>query len=355
MHEPWHRVCSSARDMRSIRSFLLALPLLSLASCGADPSDVVGAADDGTELDGSDDAKGDSASPALYYTVRPDLRRCVFPLCGGYWLKKLNSTADEIYVPEIDLARAGLDQGDLDLGGSVVRGSLSSRTYGGSFGTRKILSASAAWRAGAGTPSGTYYKLTDTGIVCFRAPCFSIAEDKLNWSTATTRLSGITGAQAGGASAALAADDEVLVAGANRYGAGGGRNVNVTAFFTRVKHASAPTCASVRCAAGTTCEMIQVVCITTPCDPVPTCVMTEEHLVELARTYGFSKNSDPSYTRRYFDTEAAAYAAATTTPSLLWVARDGAPTRFVWGYNDLWAERFEIDRITGDVRVTGEH
>ncbi len=339
-----------------MRSLLLALPILSLTACGADPGDAAGdVADDGTELSASDDAKGDSTSSALYYTVRPDLRRCVFPLCGGYWLKKLNSTVDEIYVPEIDLTRAGLDQSDFDVGGSVVRGTLTSRTYDGSFGTRKILSANAAWAVGSGTPSGTYYKLTDTRIVCFRAPCLSITEDKLNWSTATLRLSGITGAQASGARAALAADDEILVAGTNRYGAGGAKNVVVTAFWTRVQRSSPSTCANVRCAAGTSCEMIQVVCITTPCNPVPTCVMTEAHLVELAKAYGFSKSSDPSYTKAYFDTEAAAYAAATTTPSLLWVAKDGAPTKFVWGENDLWAERFEIDRITGDVRVTGEH
>jgi hypothetical protein len=35
---------------------------------------------------------------------------------------------------------------------------------------------------------------------------------------------------------------------------------------------SGPTCANVRCAAGTHCEMVQVQCITTPCDPIPQCV-----------------------------------------------------------------------------------
>lgn len=30
-------------------------------------------------------------------------------------------------------------------------------------------------------------------------------------------------------------------------------------------------CANVRCAAGTHCELVQVQCVTTPCDPVPEC------------------------------------------------------------------------------------
>ena len=29
--------------------------------------------------------------------------------------------------------------------------------------------------------------------------------------------------------------------------------------------------------------------------------------------------------------------------------------KFVWGRNDLWAERFEIDRLNGAVTVLAEH
>lgn len=50
------------------------------------------------------------------YEVRPDLRRCVSPLCGGYWLRAVNhqqttcfdgTVADACYVAEIDWNRAG--------------------------------------------------------------------------------------------------------------------------------------------------------------------------------------------------------------------------------------------------------
>lgn len=34
----------------------------------------------------------------------------------------------------------------------------------------------------------------------------------------------------------------------------------------------APTCANVRCAAGTHCELRQVMCVRAPCPPLPECV-----------------------------------------------------------------------------------
>lgn len=336
----------------TMRSLLIALPILSLTACGADPGEV---ADEGTELSADDDAKADRGSSSLYYSVRHDTRRCVFPICGGYWVKKVNSTADEVYVPEIDLARTGLGADDnVVLGGSVVRGKLAQKTYD-TFGSKPILAAESVWALATGsTPSGTTYMLTDEGRVCFRAPCFNIAEDKLNWTTATRQLSDVRGPLANSALASLRGDDQIIVSGTNRSGARGAKEVAITAYWTRVARRAVPSCATLTCGAGMACEMIQVTCITTPCDAVPTCVMTDEHLVELAKTYAFGHN-DASYTKRFFDTEAAAYAAATTTPSLLWAALDGARNKFVWGYNDLWAERFEIDRITGDLRVTGEH
>jgi len=348
---------SRARIM-TIRSLLFALPLLSLAACGAPNDDL---ADEGTELTAEEAAaagKADAVSSGLYYAVRPDLRRCVFPLCGGFWLKKLNSTTAETYVAEIDYTRAGLDAYDLEnltSGVAVVRGSLAQKSYSG-FGTKAVFAASAAYTASDANaaPSGTYYGLTDKNLVCAKAPCFNIDEQKLNWKSAPKLLSGITGALGVDALTALRTDDEILVAGTNRTSQNGGKDVAISAYWTRVKHYSGPTCATVRCAANYTCEMVQVYCIKAPCYPVPSCLMTDAHLVDLAKAYAFAKG-DATYTKRYFDTEAEAYAAASTTPSLLWVARDGAINSFVWGYNDLWAERFDLDRTTGVVTTTAEH
>ena len=65
--------------------------------------------------------------------------------------------------------------------------------------------------------------------------------------------------------------------------------------------------------------------------------------------------------RKVFATEAAAYAwQQSNLPNggLEWLAHDGETilsARFVEGTNDLWSQRFDIDRVTGVVTVTHEH
>lgn len=337
------------------RALLLALPLLSLAACGAPVEEDLDADESEVAVDG----KADSSSTFTYYTVRQDYRRCVFPLCGGYWVKRVNSrSADEIYVAEMSFDRAGLDAYDLQtfsVGGSVVRGYLNQKDFG-SMGRFSVFAATEVWAAGSATatPSGVFYRLTDKNLVCFRAPCFNIGEAKLNSTARPTTLSDITGALATDALTSLRVDDAILVAGVNRPTAQNGKAVDISAYWTRVKHYTGPTCATVRCASGFTCEMVEVWCIKAPCYPQPTCVATDAHLIDLAKAYAFAKG-DASYTKRFFNSEAEAYAAAATTPSLLWVALDGANNAFVWGENDLWAERFQIDRTTGEITTTAEH
>lgn len=76
----------------------------------------------------------------------------------------------------------------------------------------------------------TFYKLRNNGIRCISTPCFSIDETKLNHKTSTD-LSGIRGALAADASAALAMG-RILVAGTNRAVGKGGREVAITQYYT---------------------------------------------------------------------------------------------------------------------------
>lgn len=46
----------------------------------------------------------DLASGSSYVTLRADLRRCVSPLCGGYWIRPVNSSVPETYVSGLDLS-----------------------------------------------------------------------------------------------------------------------------------------------------------------------------------------------------------------------------------------------------------
>src|SRR6266550_5607002 len=72
---------------------------------------------------------------STFYSVRPDLRRCVSPLCGGYFVKRVNMSStrcangrfmNECYVAGIDWN--GLPQSDI--GHLLVRGNIVAKRYG---------------------------------------------------------------------------------------------------------------------------------------------------------------------------------------------------------------------------------
>ena len=176
-------------------------------------------------------------STSTYFTVRHDARRCVSPICGGYYVKRLNethttcadgsSTTGECYVAEINWSAADVDGAT----GTIVRGKISKKDYGtmGKFG---ILTPSEVWMAAnTNAASGTYYRAENNGIVCIKAPCFTITADKLN--DKNTR----TASQLGGASAAAASTAmtkaAIIVAGNVTDVTGGGRSLSVSQYWTR--------------------------------------------------------------------------------------------------------------------------
>jgi len=100
-----------------------------------------------------------SVPTASYFRVRPDTRRCIYPLCGGFWIATVNKARtlcpeggrkSECYVAEIDWAvvPSGGSVGDLISTGHepVLRGSLTLRDYPG-FGNLGVLPALEAWRS----------------------------------------------------------------------------------------------------------------------------------------------------------------------------------------------------------------
>ena len=178
-----------------------------------------------------------------YFELRHDARKCPSPMCGGYWLKRVNQPltvcADgkqraQCYVAEIEGASDAL----LDTFEPVlVRGSLRPRDYPGAGGTTlnfgyfRVLGG---WRAAApGAPiSGESRKLhyagiESSGIVCIMAPCQSFTEYVLN----SPRQRLITGVDLDAAGAApevqqkaidtVAAGGVLLVRGLTRQSADG--------------------------------------------------------------------------------------------------------------------------------------
>jgi hypothetical protein len=182
------------------------------------------------------------SSTSTYFEVRRDFRRCAFPMCSGYWVKRVNKAttvcvdgkaADECYVATVDFERLGL--GDAEIRPNfLLRGEIKSKTYpSGKFGN---FVPTEAWNAHAATleepPAGSFYRLGDNGIRCVRAPCFSINSDRIN-STSSTKLSGLTGAFDAEASAALGTQ-KIIAVGTYIPAPQGGKELIVNQFYTRV-------------------------------------------------------------------------------------------------------------------------
>lgn len=121
-----------------------------------------------------------------YYALRRDVRRCAFPLCGGYWASLLNGApticadgieTSECYVAELTLP-AGVDLAD----GEIVHGQLDLKTYPELELTLGTLRADAVFSPvlGGSASRGSYGLAYDTGIRCIRAPCPSLAVAPLN-------------------------------------------------------------------------------------------------------------------------------------------------------------------------------
>jgi hypothetical protein len=122
------------------------------------------------------------------YVVRHDPRLCPSPLCGGYWVAIANGArtrcvddlrrarcyvADAVRTggsPVGDIAEEALVRGAIDVGRDDLGELVVSAVYA---------------PAGEATPSGGFYRVTDTGIRCVRAPCFSYRVTQVNGVTGT--------------------------------------------------------------------------------------------------------------------------------------------------------------------------
>jgi hypothetical protein len=145
------------------------------------------------------------------YIVKPDYRKCAFPLCGGWFLTPVNQyslhleTEDEayqnaallpnsIYVSYINYKRLGLTEkqiAELETAihseQALLRGTVTNSPISGNIITRtKTLVANGAWvGANKNTPVGPYLKISSTGIVCITTPCpyFKAALINSNYSS----------------------------------------------------------------------------------------------------------------------------------------------------------------------------
>jgi len=143
-------------------------------------------------------ASGTAAVGSSFYVVRPDLRLCPSPLCGGYWAGLANHARatchDGALRPRCYVARiVGEDRLPLEVdvpAGSLVRADIEPSKDEG-FGELGVLVVAGVFSpAGSAIVGGSFFRLVDSGIRCIRAPCFSFRAAQLNRSVRTT-LSGI--------------------------------------------------------------------------------------------------------------------------------------------------------------------
>lgn len=143
------------------------------------------------DVSGSNDELG--TQNKSYVSVRHDTRRCMAPLCGGYYVRDVNRQTAERYVSGLDFGPAGFDPATEEavrnsLGGELLlRGKLGPADP--QFGVRSFL-VSEIYRGMPGiTPiaGDVHYKtaLRNPQIQCFAAPCNNEVATKLNFTAKT--------------------------------------------------------------------------------------------------------------------------------------------------------------------------
>jgi hypothetical protein len=204
-------------------------------------------------IDDADVAELTPATPdplsrtSTFYSVRPDVRDCVSPMCGGYFVKRVNMSVTrcangrymrECYVAEIDWN----GQPQVNAPKALLRGSIVAKRYE-HFSKLGVLRVNESWQAASDQPPvGVFYLIRDRGLRCITFPCLTHYAAKLN-STFVRNIAGVdlTGARAGDeqvseALAAMTGADGVIVAGNHATVTGpGGRalELKATQFYLR--------------------------------------------------------------------------------------------------------------------------
>ncbi len=152
--------------------------------------------EDDDELD--DDTAELSTTKDTFLIARHDLRRCISPVCGGYWVKDLNSTMQERYVSAYefdasiseDVREQVTSAPDLEV---VLFGRLGPKEN--VYKTR-TLRVNAAYR---GMPGMTvldgdkFYQVTPTRIACVtNEPCKYLLTTRVNRTTGHTMASDVS-------------------------------------------------------------------------------------------------------------------------------------------------------------------
>lgn len=254
---------------------LAAVPLVVISACSS--SEVEDELAGETAEDDALEGKADHTSPEgtyTYFEVWTDMRECVAPLCGGFYLDRLNRSttichngANRVacYVPELDWSQSELspaaqavlreasDRGAMSYGAiALVRGRFASKVYPG-YGNMGRFIVTEAWVAANDSVSeGVFVKARDNGLRCIQAPCPSVTEKALNSSRSANihgldwAWGGFDGAQASAFWQDMSAKPHGVIVAGDRYlfqqNGFWARGRTASAVYRRVEDAPAAPC-----------------------------------------------------------------------------------------------------------------
>jgi hypothetical protein len=179
---------------------------------------------------------------SAFYTLRPDMRKCASPMCGGYFVKLVNQALTrcangrkmpECYVASVDWNGAS----EVEPPKALVRGALV--TKGNRNGKYGVLKVTEAWQAATDKKSsGDYYRVRDLNLRCIAAPCETHHAAKLN-TNEERKIAGVNlkvseTSQIDEALKAMTGEEGVIVVGllADVTGAAGrSKTLNATQFY----------------------------------------------------------------------------------------------------------------------------
>jgi hypothetical protein len=216
------------------------------------PSGCASAADPQDEIagevatSGSMDVTGDTAVDGsyTYFGISADLRRCPSPLCGGWFLWRVNqsttvchdgSRAASCYAPVLDWTEANLsavqqarllDASSREAGSgevyAIVRGRFARTNATSQPRTGRFVITEAWVGETTAVPEGVFVRMFDNGVRCFAAPCPSVTEKTLNMARSVDVAyvdftpAGLTEPQIAGCLADMSTPGGILMVG-DRY------------------------------------------------------------------------------------------------------------------------------------------
>lgn len=232
-----------------------------VVSCGAPAEPEV------PESTTSDAEAAGSSRYTFFEVTRQDFRKCMWPMCGGVYVKRVNvaktkcadgTWQDECYVADQDLSLLGLSDnqaGDVRnrfVGQQLLlKGSIKAVAHADLSMTVSTLVATEAWDGQGSAERSEYdrfYRMENSGIVCITYPCPTVTEAKLNSSAKEKNIAGLDLSAAGatdeGIDAGYAAlnDGNLIARGVHATvtgPAGKGKSLVASNFYTLVEPTAA--------------------------------------------------------------------------------------------------------------------